>query len=144
MTLSKRYCLIFCALIALSLSSGNAFATSSDGNRPACAGVNTEAPQALKYKFAGLVAAAVGQDVKLSQVTIETFLSSGSWSMVYAVTPVADPGYFFFQLVDGQERFADVWGGMAGPSDRPELIAWAKKLGAPNNLAACFAHVVID
>src|SRR5690606_702943 len=51
---------------------------------------------------------------------------------------------FFFEEVDGHKQFRDVWGGMAEPSERPELIEWARNLGAPENLATCFAHYIID
>jgi hypothetical protein len=116
-------------------------AAASGQDHRACAGVDMDASQARKHEYAGLVAGTVGQNVKPSAVNILEFRSSGTWSMVYADTPVADPGYFFFQSVEGQKRFKDVWGGMAQPSDRPEITAWAKKLGAPNNLAVCFAQM---
>jgi hypothetical protein len=98
-------------------------------------------------EYASPVAAAVskvvGERVMPSDVRISKFLRSGSWSAVYASTPVADDGFLFFQEVNGKKRFRDVWGGMAEPSDRPDLIAWARKTGAPEGLSACFADTAI-
>lgn len=137
----KRILFIAGVVLAATLGSAGAFAASQD--RRACAGVDMSLFQARKQEYAGLVAAAVGQKVRPSETTIDKFLSSGSWSMVYAEIPIADPGYFLFQEVGGQKRFKDVWGGMAQAEDRPELIAWARKLGAPAGLAACFAATAI-
>lgn len=110
----------------------------------ACDGVNTALTDAHKHEYAGLVAAAMDHKVKPSAVDISKFMESGAWSAVYASTPIADDGVLFFEAVSGQKRFKDVWGGVADPEDRPELIKWARALGAPENLAKCFAHVVID
>jgi len=109
----------------------------------ACDGVDTALTDARKHEYAGLVAAAVDHKVKPSAVDISKFMESGAWSAVYASTPIADDGVVFFQAVSGRKRFKDVWGGYADPEDRPDLIKWAKALGAPENLAKCFAHAVI-
>ena len=46
--------------------------------------------------------------------------------------------------MDGQNQFKDVWGGVADASERDEQIAFAEGLGAPADLAACFAdHTAI-
>jgi hypothetical protein len=140
---SKGIPLIACAVIAVTLHTSSVLAAANGQDHRACTSVDMNSSPARKQEYARLVADAVGQKVRPSNVTIQTFLSSGSWSVVYADTPVADPGYFFFQTVEGRKRFKDVWGGMAQSSDRPELIAWAKKRGAPDSLAVCFAHVVI-
>jgi len=139
--LSKGLPLIACAVITATLGTSSALAAASGQDHRACTSVDMNSSQACKREYAGLVADAVGQNVKPPNVTIQTFLASGSWSAVCADTPVADPGYFFFQAVEGRKRFKDVWGGMAQSSDRPKLVAWAKKLGAPDSLTACFAHV---
>jgi hypothetical protein len=91
-----------------------------------------------------LVADAIGQKAKPETVKIVHFMASGPWSAVYASTGVSDDGVLFFDTVNGRKRFKDVWGGWATPDDRPELIRWATALGAPETLARCFAHVVID
>jgi hypothetical protein len=44
----------------------------------------------------------------------------------------------------GKKQFRDVWGGYAEPSEKPELVSWAKKLGAPQNPANCFAEAVTE
>jgi hypothetical protein len=57
---------------------------------------------------------------------------------------VSDDGVMFFQTVNGKKQFRDVWGGYADPSEKPELVSWAKKLGAPQGLADCFADAVTE
>jgi len=108
-----------------------------------CNGVKVEMTKARKGEYAPLVAAAMDSKIKPSQVTFSAIMESGNWSAAYISTPVSDDGVMFFQAVAGKKRFRDVWGGWAEPSDRPELIAWATKLGAPVALARCFAATVI-
>jgi hypothetical protein len=139
--LAKEFPFIACAVIVATLGAGSALAAGQ--NHRVCAGVDTRLSPSRAQEFTGPVAAAAGERVKPSQVKIVKFLTSGSWSAVYASTPAADDGYFFFQQVDGKKQFRDVWGGMAQPSERPDLIAWAKKIGAPESLAACFADTAI-
>lgn len=119
------------------------FTAVSAADQP-CAGVDTRLTDARKQEYAALVAAAVTVKVRPSTVSFQSFITSGSWSAVYALTPETEWGFFFFETVGNQKRFKDVWGGFAVPEDRPELIKWARTLGAPENLAQCFAHVVID
>jgi hypothetical protein len=45
----------------------------------------------------------------------------------------------FFEDVDGEKQFREVWGGIALVSEHAEQVAWAEALGAPSDLAACFA-----
>lgn len=137
----KRILFATCVVLAATWGSTATFAASQD--RHACTGVDRSLPQARKQEYAGLVAAALDQKIKPSEVTVDGFLSGGSWSVAYANVPITDPGYFFFQTVEGRKQFKDVWGGMADPSDRPEIIAWVKKLGAPASFAACLADTVI-
>lgn len=40
--------------------------------------------------------------------------------------------------------FREVRGGWSDPSELPELVAWAKKLGVPADLAKCFAETVTE
>lgn len=81
--------------------------------------------------------------VAAADVSLGAFMQSGDWSVVYASTPVADDGVLFFQVAGGAKRFRDAWGGAADESGRGELEAWASGLGAPEELARCFADRVI-
>ena len=110
----------------------------------ACDGVKVEMTTVRKQEYAALVAAALENKVKPAQVKFEAILESGDWSAAYASTPAADDGMMFFQKVNGKKKFRDVWGGYAEPSEKPGLIAWAKKLGVPANLATCFAQTVTE
>ncbi len=133
------------ALALLVLMAGEAFAPiPAMAADPACDGVDTALTDSRKQEYAALVAGALENAVEPSAVTISSFMASGAWSAVYAATPVADDGVLFFEDAGGEKQFKDVWGGMALPEDRPELIAFATELGAPESLAKCFAHIVID
>lgn len=109
-----------------------------------CSGVEQQLTDAGKREYAQLVAKSLNAKVKPSQVEIDKLLESGSWSAVYASTPVSDDGVLFFETQGDTRKFKDVWGGWADPSERPDLIKWAKKLGAPDALARCFANMVTD
>jgi hypothetical protein len=127
--------------VAISDPSG-AFAAPKQSDSRACAGVEKSPGPAQKQEYAALVTRAMTTKIKPSAVKFLSFLESGSWSAVYVSTPAADDGMFFFQDVDGHKQFKEVWGGMADPSEKPDLTKWAIKLGAPENLATCFADVV--
>lgn len=127
------------ALAGLAMTLTPAFTASK-----ACDGVKVEMTKARKAQYAPLVAAAMESNVKPAQVKFSAILESGNWSAAYISTPVSDDGVMFFQTVDGKKRFRDVWGGWAEPSERPELAAWAKKLGAPTDMAKCFAETVTE
>jgi hypothetical protein len=107
-----------------------------------CDGVKVEMTKARKHEYAPLVAAAMENKVKPAQVEFSAIMESGDWSAAYVSTPASDDGMMFFQTVNGKKQFRDVWGGWAEPSERPELAAWARKLGAPSDLARCFAETV--
>jgi hypothetical protein len=121
-----------------------AFASSPAIAASPCDGVERTLADAGRREYSKLVADAIGQKAKPETVKIVHFMASGPWSAVYASTGVSDDGVLFFDTVNGRKRFKDVWGGWATPDDRPELIRWATALGAPETLARCFAHVVID
>lgn len=129
--------------LTLALAGATAVSGTASADEP-CAGVDTELTDARQQEYADLVVGAMDEDLQSFDVTIQNFLESGNWSAVYVSTPVADDGMLFFEEVDGGKKFQDVWGGWAEPSERPELIEWAENLGAPENLASCFAHVIID
>lgn len=128
---------IVLGLAGLGISFASAFAADNP-----CTGVKVEPTKARKQAYAPLVAAAMDNKVKPAQVEFEAIMESGDWSAVYVATPIADEGVLFFQTVNGNRRFRDVWGGFADPSEKPEVVAWAKKLGAPIKLAKCFAEIV--
>ena len=107
-----------------------------------CAELDTALTVVRAQEFAPLVAQAA-EGTKPEQVEFMDFATSGDWSFVHAATPVADPGFFFFQKVGGKHQFKDVWGGIALASERPEVVSWADALGAPANLTACFADSAV-
>lgn len=116
-----------------------------------CTGVTTDLTAEREQDYAGLIAKSISafldpseEPLRPSDVDIYNILEIGNWSAVYGDMPTADTAMFFFEDVNGDKQFKDVWGGWADPSDRPELVAWAEALGAPEELATCFAHVTID
>jgi hypothetical protein len=127
------------ALTGLGITLSSAFAAKHD-----CDGVKVEVTKARKHEYAPLVASAMDSRVKSAQVEFSTIMESGNWSAAYVSTPVSDDGVMFFQTVNGKKQFRDVWGGYAEPSEKPELVSWAKKLGAPQDLARCFAETVTE
>jgi len=121
------------AVSALMLISSAAMA------QEACVSLDNALTFVRAQEYAPLIAKAA-EGTKPEQVEFMSFAESGNWSVVYAATPVADPGYFFFEKVGGKTQFKDVWGGMADASEQPELVKWAETLGAPTELANCFAE----
>ncbi|NGN45047.1 hypothetical protein G6N74_28735 [Mesorhizobium sp. CGMCC 1.15528] len=109
-----------------------------------CNGVDTTLTAQRKSDYANLVAKSLDQNIIPSKVSIQGFMQSGTWTVVYAEVSVADPGYFFFDSSSGRPAFKDVWGGMADEGDGPEITKWAKKLGANNAIASCFADTVTE
>ena len=119
--------------VAMALPTGSAFAKS------ACDGVATTLTKQQKTDYRSLIAQSLGKKVKPASVNIESFMQYGNWAVAYADVPVADPGYFFFDLSGKVPKLKDVWGGMAERSEIPDLVKWAEKLGANKQIAACFA-----
>lgn len=110
----------------------------------ACEGVDTALTEARKQEYAKLVSAATDGKAASGTVSISAFMKSGGWSAVYASTEISDDGVFFFRDAGGSRQFRDVWGGTVDESEREDVVTWAEKLGAPGNLARCFADAVID
>ena len=109
----------------------------------ACRGVDTRLTKQRRVDYGKLVAErTLNQNVKPSTVDVYEFMQAGTWTMVYATVPVADPGYFFFDSSAGRPRFKDVWGGVAQRSEAPEIFKWATKLGANKAIASCFTDAV--
>lgn len=89
---------------------------------------------------AALVRKASGHDA--SPRSLGTALASESWRAVWARPDQSEGGVFFFHGPRGAERFVDVWGGPT--SDRAAAFRWARrKVGAPLELARCFAERVV-
>jgi hypothetical protein len=108
----------------------------------ACKDVDTRLTKQRRVNYAKLVAESLDQNVKPSTVDVTRFMQAGTWTVVYANVPVADPGYFFFESSRGQPQFKDVWGGVAQKSEAPEIFKWATKLGANKAIASCFRDTV--
>jgi hypothetical protein len=135
----RRAKIVVIGLTGLGMTLPSSFAATG-----ACDGIKVEANKARKQEYAPLVASALDNKVKPARVKFITIMENGNWSAAYVSTPVSDDGVMFFQTVDGKKQFRDVWGGYADPSEKPELVAWAKKLGAPQDLAKCFADEVTE
>jgi hypothetical protein len=108
----------------------------------ACKGVDMRLTKQRRVDYAKLVAESLNQNIKPSAVDVNKFMQAGTWTVVYADVPTADPGYFFFESSKGQPQFKDVWGGVAQKSEAPEIFKWATKLGANKAIASCFAGAV--
>lgn len=109
-----------------------------------CQDVDSVLTRDRANEYASLIVEALSENTKIksSQVNIFRFFQFNNWSAVYAATPVADPGVFFFESVQDRKMFRRVWGGLAEPSEARELIKWAENVGIPPVLARCFAHEV--
>ncbi|MBN9045712.1 MAG: hypothetical protein J0H18_08600 [Rhizobiales bacterium] len=107
-----------------------------------CAGVDRTLTSELRKEYAVLISRSLEVKVKPSKVDIDSIMQAGTWTVVYASTPVADPGYFFFDSSSGKPVFKDVWGGVANKGEAPEIAKWARKLGANKTIASCFANTV--
>lgn len=120
------------------------------GADDACASVDTDLTDLRAGEYADLIASSFSEDLEPSErflpsdVEIYAFLESGDWSAVNAAIPTADIAMLFFEKVGNEKQFRDAWGGMAESSERPELIDWAEALGAPQDLATCFADQMIS
>ena len=108
-----------------------------------CDGVDTKLTAQRKADYARLIANSLDQHVEVSTVDVLEFMQAGTWTVVYAAVPIADPGYFFFDSSSGKPVFKDVWGGFAEESEAPEIAKWARSVGASETIASCFAHTVV-
>lgn len=131
--------IVVIGLTGLGITLNPAFAANG-----ACDGIKVEATKARKQEYAALAASALDNKVRPARVKFISIMENGNWSAAYVSTPVSEDGVMFFQTVDGKKQFRDVWGGYAEPSEKPELVTWAKKLGAPQDLAKCFAEQVTE
>jgi len=129
----KSACISGFIAMSVLASAGSAVAKSP------CDGVTASLTKQQRADYTALIAKSFRKKVKPTAITIETFMKNGDWAVVYADVPVADPGYFFFNLSGKTPKLKDVWGGMADRSEVPELVKWAKTLGANDKIANCFA-----
>jgi hypothetical protein len=125
-------------ILAVGILVAGHFACQPANARPACKGVDTRLTKQRRIDYAKLVAESLQQNVESSKVEIDKFMQAGTWTVVYANVPVADPGYFFFDSSTGKPEFKDVWGGVAQKSEALEIFRWATKLGANKTIASCF------
>ncbi|MBA8879279.1 hypothetical protein [Phyllobacterium myrsinacearum] len=133
---------IFC-VVAAGIMAGSLSFSESAAAADSCAGVDQTLTKQRKNDYAALIAKSLQGKVKPAKVEVDAFLQSGTWTVIYASTPIADPGYFFFDNSSGASVFVDVWGGIADDGDKPVLIKWARRLGANKEISSCFAHVVM-
>jgi len=137
--LARHAKIVISGLTGLGMTLSSAFAANS-----VCDGIKVDVTEARKQEYGPLVAAAMDNKFKPARAKFITIMESGNWSAAYVSTPISDDGVMFFQTVDGKKQFRDVWGGYADPSEKPEVVSWAKKLGAPERLARCFAETVTE
>ncbi|WP_343314242.1 hypothetical protein AAIB41_03570 [Brucella sp. BE17] len=128
----------------LSALAGSMFIHPAVAASTSCTGVDQELTNQRKSEYAEIISRSLEGKVKPAKVEVDSFMQSGNWTVVYASTPVADPGYFFFDNSSGKQTFKDVWAGMADDGDGPKLVEFAKKLGANEKIAACFSKVVMS
>lgn len=57
-----------------------------------CKGVDTKLSAKRKADYSRLVAKGLDQKVQPSKISIINFMQAGTWTIVYADVPVADPG----------------------------------------------------
>lgn len=120
------------------------FAPAAADDAQPCSGADTGLSGARREEYRNLVADAMDHHVKPGAIEVDRFIGIDTWSAVLATTPVADPGWFVFELSEGRQQFKDVWGGMADEDDRSGLVEWATDLGAPADFAACFAETLVE
>lgn len=105
-----------------------------------CAGIEVKPTEAITKEYVDLTAEALKESAP-GPIKVEKVLVSGAWSVAYIVPQNLDPGYAFFKDTDGKKIFKDVWGGFATVAERTEIATWGETLGAPADLAACFASL---
>lgn len=68
-----------------------------------CAGVVQSLTKQKKAEYATLIAKSPDKKVKPTSIEIDTALRSGTWTVIYASTPIADPGYFSSTVPPGHQ-----------------------------------------
>ena len=108
-----------------------------------CAGVDTRLTPQRQQHFAPIVAQVAG-GVAPAGVEITDYAAEGDWIFVYASFAELEPAFFFFRTGGSRMRYVDLWGGYTTEEERAEDTAWARGIGAPAGLAACFAERAIN
>ncbi|MGY3615214.1 hypothetical protein [Bradyrhizobium sp. USDA 10063] len=109
-----------------------------------CRGVDTQLTKQRKSEYAKLVAQSLTAKVNPSDISVLKFMKAGTWTVVYADVPIADPGFFFFDASSGAPKFKTVWGGAAEVGEGPKIAKWARELGANTEIASCFADATFN
>ena len=86
-----------------------------------------------------LVPSSFGLSSVSRYVSIGEVLSDGKWRVIWATPENAENGVYFFRRGAKAWRYVDVWGGVVAPGEKPGVLSWARKLGAPPAIARCFA-----
>lgn len=112
-----------------------------------CAALTAKLTSATRTADAAMIRKQAGQKVRASG--IDAVLTEGQWRLVWASPVNAEQGVFFFRRTGKSGwRFVDIWGGVAAPDEREDVVKWARALGggdgAPPRIAQCFADRVIS
>lgn len=110
-----------------------------------CAALAAKLTPATRAADAALIRKGAKQKVRASG--INAVLTDGQWRLVWASPADAEEGIFFFRRAGKAGwRYVDVWGGVAAPDERDDVVKWAGALegGGPSpRIAQCFAGKVI-
>ena len=71
-------------------------------------------------------------------------MATSNWRIIWATPAASEQGVFFFHRNRSSYRLLHTWGGVALPSDRAHIVAWAVNLGVPAPVARCFAAKLIE
>lgn len=114
----------------------------------ACKNVDTSLSKQQMARYARLIAATAPgiqdargkwQKIKPSQVAVLDAMRAGDRLILRSDILVGERGYFFFDLGKKPVQPIDIWGGAAQKDEIPGLVDWARKRGASDDLAQCFA-----
>lgn len=114
-----------------------ALLAASPAHAAMCPALLTKATPATRAADAALIRKLAHQNVRASG--IGEVLSDGKWRVIWATPENAENGVYFFRRGAKAWRYVDVWGGVVAPGEKPGVLSWARKLGAPPAIARCFA-----
>ena len=109
-----------------------------------CANANTTLTPAQKKMYARSIASWLTKPHSPTQIKVSKIMSVGKWTAVWATPSDMEQGVYFYSQEKSGLKYRDVWGASTGPSDKPALVQWVKKLDAssPEDFAECFAQSV--
>lgn len=122
------------------LAAGAAGVAAPASAAASCSGVDTRLTPERQTHFAPIVASMAG-DAAGARVT--GYGQEGAWIFVHATFATLEPAFFFFRTEGGAMHYVDLWAGFTVEEERAEDIAWARGIGLPERLAACFAEAAI-